>query len=198
MTIDNGLYRAALKFYLGSNRRLICNLSYLNIKTIYFILLKALSLKFERELNSTILVDSKLKKILELLCVDEQAKYAEFYNSNKEFYDKVQIHSSFKNYLVDKRFVFVPDSFYSFLYDNNIQLFIKTRSKETEHFYKREAHFTFVIKNYTVISKNIVISSSKDLNSFSFGAWNTISDDGKDVNCGSLGTYLENEIKKYL
>lgn len=201
MIIDNGLYKAALKFYLGSNKKLICNLSYLNIKTIYFILLKALSLKFEKELNSTILVDLKLKKILELLCIDKQTKYAEFYNSNKEFYEKVQVHNSFKNYLIDnvvhKRFVFIPMSFYGLLYDNNIQLFMNTRAKETDNFYKREIHLTFIIKDYIIITKNIVISTSKDLNSPFMGK-NIISDGGKDLNCGSLGEYLENEIKKYL
>ncbi len=201
MIIDNGLYKAALKFYLGSNKKLICNLSYLNIKTIYFILLKALGLKFEKELNSTILVDLKLKKILELLCVDEQTKYAEFYNSNKEFYDRVEIHSSFKNYLVDhivyKRFVFIPISFYGLLYDNNIQLFINTKSKETDNFYKREVHLTFIIKDYIIITKNIIISASKDLNSPFMGR-NIITEDGKDLNCSSLGEYLKDEIKKYL
>lgn len=201
MIIDNGLYKAALKFYLGSNKKLICNLSYLNIKTIYFILLKALGLKFEKELNSTILVDLKLKKILELLCIDEQTKYVEFYNSNKEFYDRVEIHSNFKNYLIDsivyKRFVFIPMSFYSLLYDNNIQLFMNTRAKETDNFYKREVYLTFIIKDYVIIIKNIVISASKDLNSPFMGK-NMITEDGKDLNCGSLGEYLENEIKKYL
>lgn len=201
MIIDNGLYKAVLKFYLGSNKKLICNLSYLNIKTIYFILIKALGLKFEKELNSTILVDLKLKKILELLCIDEQTKYAEFYNSNKEFYDRVEIHSSFKNYLVGhivyKKFVFIPISFYGLLYDNNIQLFMNTKSKETDNFYKREIHLIFVIRDYIIITKNIVISASKDLNSPFMGR-NMITDDGKDINCCSLGEYLENEIKKYL
>ena len=101
------------------------------------------------------------------------------------------------DHVVYKRFVFIPMSFYSLLYDNNIQLFMNTRAKETDNFYKREIHLTLIIKDYITIIKNIVISASKDLNSPFIGR-NMITDDGKDLNCSSLGEYLENEIKKYL
>lgn len=170
MIIENGLYRTALKFYLGTNKKILINLSYLNIKTIYFILLKSLDIEFTKRMGPIILVDLKLNNILDLLCINTQEAYEEFYNSNKEFYSEVQVHDSFKNYLVNtiknKNFVFAPITFYNFLYENNIQLFVEKRLEKNGSYYKRDMYLTFVIGDYSVLIKKVIANLIEDTSSF--------------------------------
>ena len=201
MIIENGLYRTALKFYLGTDKKILINLSYLNIKTIYFILLKSLGIEFSKRMEPIILVDLKLNYILDLLCINTREAYEEFYNSNKEFYSEVQVHDSFKNYLVsaikNKNFVFAPVTFYNFLYENNIQLFVEKRLEKDGNHYKRDMYLTFIIGNYSVLTKKVIANLIEDTSSFSMSEWN-ITIDGKEMSCTNLDIYLENEIKRYL
>ena len=201
MIIENGLYRTALKFYLGTDKKILINLSYLNIKTIYFILLKSLDIGFSKRMKPIILVDLKLNNILDLLCINTQEAYEEFYNSNKEFYSEIQLHDSFKNYLVNaiknKNFVFAPVTFYNFLYENNVQLFVEKRLEKNGSHYKRDMYLTFVIGNYSVLTKKVIANLIEDTSSFSMSEWN-ITIDGKEMSCTNLDIYLENEIKRYL
>lgn len=201
MIIENGLYRTALKFYLGTDKKILINLSYLNIKTIYFILLKSLDIGFSKRMEPIILVDLKLNYILDLLCINTREAYEEFYNSNKEFYSKVQIHDSFKNYLVNtiknKNFVFAPVTFYNFLYENNVQLFVEKRLEKNGSHYKRDMYLTFVMGDYSILIKKVVANLIEDTNSFSMSEWD-ITIDGKEMSCTNLSVYLENEIKRYL
>lgn len=201
MIIENGLYRVALKFYLGTDKKILINLSYLNIKTIYFILIKSLDIEFTKRMEPIILVDLKLNYILDLLCINTSEVYEKFYNSNKEFYNEVQIHDSFKNYLVNaiknKNFVFAPVTFYNFLYENNIQLFVEKRLEKDGNHYKRDMYLTFIIGNYSVLTKKVIANLIEDTSSFSMSEWN-ITIDGKEMSCTNLDIYLENEIKRYL
>lgn len=201
MIIENGLYRIALKFYLGTDKKILINLSYLNIKTIYFILLKSLDIEFPKRMEPIILVDLKLNYILDLLYINTSEAYEEFYNSNKEFYNEVQIHDSFKNYLVNaiknKNFVFAPVTFYNFLYENNIQLFVEKRLEKDGNHYKRDMYLTFIIDDYSVLIKKVIANLIEDASSFSMSEWN-ITIDGKEMSCTNLDIYLENEIKRYL
>lgn len=201
MIIKNGLYRTALKFYLSTDKKILINLSYLNIKTIYFILLKSLDIEFTKRMEPIILVDLKLNYILDLLCINTSEVYEKFYNSNKEFYNEVQIHDSFKNYLIsaikNKNFVFAPVTFYNFLYENNIQLFVEKRLEKDGNHYKRDMYLTFVIGDYSVLIKKVAANLIEDTSSFSMSEWN-ITIDGKEMSCTNLSVYLENEIKRYL
>lgn len=97
----------------------------------------------------------------------------------------------------NKNFVFAPITFYNFLYENNVQLFVEKRLEKNGSHYKRDMYLTFVIGDYSVLIKKVIANLIEDTSSFSMSEWD-ITIDGKEMSCTNLSVYLENEIKRYL